>query len=318
MYQTYRIFDTFIASQIPLPELPVCGGEPLITFRQVAGAQLDLAGFTSCHDWRDSDDRLIARTAHRDADYLLSFPGLASFLIAPDGIISCVPMADVEERLVRQLLLNQVLPRYLAHTGELLLHASAVTLPNGATVAFVGESGYGKSTLASFCHQQGAQIIDDDCILVRAGNRRTSVTGGVPTIRLYPDSLHALSHDPAAFVPYVPYVAYSDKQQMRLADGLTPGAEPRALRALYLLDAPGEHQAANAVRIQPATGQAAVMAIVSSAFNLDPSDHHTMARTFLRVTQALNEALPVYHLHYPREHVRLPQVLQALLDHTLP
>jgi hypothetical protein len=72
------------------------------------------------------------------------------------------------------------------------------------------------------------------------------------------------------------------------------------------------------VCIQPATGQAAVMAIVSSAFNLDPSDHHTMARTFLRVTQALSEALPVYHLHYPREHVRLPQVLQALLDHTLP
>jgi hypothetical protein len=316
MYQTYRIFDTIIASQIALPELPVGGGrEPFITARLIASGQFDLAGFTTCHDWRDGGGRLIARTARRGADYLSSFPAQASFLIAPDGVISCVPEAGVGERLVRQLLLNQVLPRYLAHTGELLLHASAVTLPNGATVALLGESGYGKSTLASYCHQQGAQIIDDDCILLRTGAHGVSITGGVPTIRLYPDSLHALSHDPAAFVPYV---AYSDKQQMRLAEGLTPGAESRVLNALYLLDAPGAAQAPNAVRIEPATGRAAVMAIVNSAFNLDPSDHDTMTRTFLRVTQTLQEALPVYHLHYPREHARLPQVLQALLGHTLP
>lgn len=316
MYQTYRIFDTIIASQIPLPELPAGGGrEPFITARLVADGQLDLARFKTCHDWRDGGGRFICRTARRDAEYLLSFPAQASFLITPDGVISCVPGAGVGESLVRQLLLNQVLPRYLAHTGELLLHASAVTLTNGATVAFLGESGYGKSTLASFCQQQGAQIIDDDCIVLRSGAQGVSITGGVPTIRLYPDSLHALNHDPAAFVPYV---AYSDKQQMRLAEGLTPGAESRVLAALYLLDAPGAALAANAVCIEPAAGQAAVMAIVSSAFKLDPSDHHTMTGTFMRVTQALTDALPVYHLHYPRAHARLPQVLQALLDHTLP
>jgi hypothetical protein len=316
MYQTYRMFDTIIASQIPLPELPVCGGsKPLITTRLIADGQLDFTGFTTCHEWRDGGGQLICRCACRDTDYLLLFPEQASFLIAPDGVISCVPVAGVAEKLVRQLLLNQVLPRYLAHTGELLLHASAVTLPNGATVAFVGESGYGKSTLASYCQQQGAQIIDDDSILLRSGTQGISITGGVPTIRLYPDSLHALNHDPAAFSPYV---AYSDKQQMRLAEGMTPGAESRVLDALYLLDAPGKVQVANTVCVEAAAGQAAVMAVVSSAFQLDPSDHRTMTRTFLRVTQTLNDALPVCHLHYPREHASLPQVLQALLDHTLP
>jgi hypothetical protein len=316
MYQTYRIFDTIIASQIALPELPVGGGRaPFITVRLVADGQLDLAQFKTCYDWRDGGGRLICRTARRDAEYLLSFPAQASFLITSDGVISCVPVAGVGEKQVRQLLLNQVLPRYLAHTGELLLHASAVTLHNGATAAFLGNSGYGKSTLASYCQQQGAQIIDDDCILLRSGAQGVSITGGVPTIRLYPDSLRALSHDPAAFVPYV---AYSDKQQMRMADGVTPGQESRALHALYLLDAPGEALAANAVRIEPATGRVAMMAAISSAFKLDPSDHHTTTRTFLRVTQTLNDLLPVHHLRYPREHARLPQVLQALLDHTLP
>jgi hypothetical protein len=87
------------------------------------------------------------------------------------------------------------------------------------------------------------------------------------------------------------------------------------LDALFLLGGPGANSVDDSVRIEPATGQAAVMAIVSSAFNLDPSDHNTMTRTFLGVTRRLGDGLPVHHLHYPREHARLPQVLQALMGH---
>lgn len=313
-----RIFDVCIRSQIPLPELPPSReSEPRITIKMVESGQLDLEGFTTCHDWkRDAGPQMqMCRSARRDADYLLSFPGLASFHINPGGIISCLPDPGTADGLVRQLLLNQALPRYLAHTGELLLHASAVTLPNGQTVAFVGESGHGKSTLASYCHQHGAQIIDDDCILLRSEDQRISITGGVPTIRLYPDSLHALDHNPAGFVPYV---EYSDKRQMCLPAGSTPGSEPRALDALFLLGAPGEPSTDDAVRIEPAAGQIAMMAILSSAFNLDPSDPDTMIRTFSHAAWVLTEGqgLRVNLLHYPREHAKLSLVLQALLDYT--
>lgn len=313
MYQTYSIFDTCIRSEIPLPELPACAQSASpITIKRIASGQINVEGFHTRHEWLDGD-RLICTTARRNADCLLSFPQQADFYIQPNGDISCVPVVGVEQDIVRQLLLNQVLPRYLAHTGELVVHASAVTLPDGRTVAFLGESGYGKSTLASFCHQQGAQIIDDDCILLRSGrDGQVSIIGGVPTIRLNPDSLRALSHDPAVFAPYV---GHADKRQMRLADGSTSGSVPRRLDALFLLDAPADALAANTVCIEPAAGQAAVKAIIGSTFSLDPSDHTVMTSTFSRVALMLREGLSVHHLQYPREHAKLPQVLQALLKH---
>ena len=105
---------------------------------------------------------------------------------------------------------------------------------------------------------------------------------------------------------------------MCLPAGYTPGSEPRALDALFLLGAPGEAPACDEVRIEPAAGQAAMMAILSGAFNLDPCDPDTMTRTFSHAGWALTagQGLRVHHLRYPREHAKLPQVLQALLEYT--
>ncbi len=315
LFDTYRFFDMSVSSQLPLPELPELpdfgGGEPAVTVRQMHAGQIDPEAFETRFEWRNEQGVLICRCARRDADYLLCLPAQASFHIEVGGIIHYTAAPGVGQGLLRQLLLNQVLPRYLAHRGELLLHASAVILSNGRTVAFLGESGYGKSTLASYCHLQGAQIIDDDCILLRAHDRGVGISGGVPTLRLYPDSLTALGHNPADFAPYS---ADSNKLQMHLEDRATFTVGGRSLDALFLLGAPAETPAGAAVRVQPAAGQAAIMSMLGSAFNLDPSDTGTQAATFQRVAQTLGEGLPVYQLHYPREHPALPQVLQALLN----
>ena len=307
-FTNYRFFDLAVSSELPLPELP---GDvrvrPAVTVRQMRDAQFDDEAFETRYEWRNADGALICRCARRGADYLLSLPAQASFHIAADETINYRAAAGIEQGLLRQLLLNQVLPRYLSHTGELLVHASAVTLPNGSAVAFLGESGFGKSTLASYCHLHGAQIIDDDCIALRLHERRVSVAGGAPTLRLYPDSLHALGFNPSCFAPYA---EGSDKLQMQLADSAASSGS-RSLDAIYLLGPP--LQAGGEVSLEPAGGQAAIMSLLGSAFNLDPSDADTQARTFRQVAQTLAAGLPVHWLRYPREHAALPRVLQALL-----
>lgn len=313
MFDTYLLFDTPVRSQMLLPELPRLhdyrGNAPAVTIRQTAAGLVNREDFQTCHEWREERGRLICRCLRRDADYLLSFPRQADFQIEAGGSINCIPAPGVAQGLLRHLLLNQVLPRYFAHTGEQLLHASAVTLANGNTVAFLGESGFGKSTLASYCHLHGAHIIDDDCILLRHGEQGLHVVGGVPTLRLYPDSLRALGHDPAAFAPYADR---TDKLQMSLAEQHTHVATPRVLQALFLLGEPREAPADGAVSIAPAGGQDALMSLLRAAFNLNPSDKNAMRRMFQRLARMLAEGLPVYHLNFPREHSVLPQVLQAL------
>jgi hypothetical protein len=313
---TYRFFDVTVKSQFPLPELPPSiGGEPVITIQQGDFGPFDPLEFQSCHEWRDSENQLLCRCSRRDADYLLSLPQQGDFLIAPGGTITCIAAPGTTHSRLRHLLLSQVLPRYIASTGELLLHASAVTLPNGSTVAFVGESGAGKSTLASYCHWQGAQIIDDDCILLRSCDQHTGIYGGVPTLRLYPDSLHGLGYDADDFVPCT---NGSDKMQMRLDAAPQSVAQPGILDALFVLSPAGEAPAGDAVKITAASGQNAMMSILGNAFALDPSDRNTLRRAFERAAQVLTGGLPVYHLDFPRRHGLLPDVLQALLDPRTP
>lgn len=310
VFGIYRFFDVPVSSQLPLPELhDCCGFEPAVTVRQIHAGQIDPGEFETRYEWRDDQGQLMCRCARRGSDYLLFLPAQASFYIGAGGIINCLAATGVGQGLLRHLLLNQVLPRYLAHTGELLLHASAVILPNGNTVAFLGDSGYGKSTLASYCHLQGAQVIDDDCILLRPDDQGVCVTGGVPTLRLYPDSLRALGHNPAGFAPHA---GDSNKQQMHLAEPAMPASGPRRLDALFVLCAPPEVPAGGAVSVERAGGQAAIMSILRSVFNLDPSDPDTLSGTFQRVARTLDTGLAVCHLRYPREHAALPQVLQVL------
>ena len=311
--RSYRVFGLVVSSELPLPELPCCSGAAAhIVVRRAAAGQVEPARFATRHEWRASGE-VTCRVARGEEGYLLSL-GPVDFLFTVDRQVLCAPLPGTGEGLVRHLLLNQVLPRCLAHTGELVLHASAVTLPDGRTVAFIGEAGRGKSTLAFYCHGKGARLVDDDCVLLRISEQGATVCGGVPTVRLHIASLNGLGADPAAFAPVA---GGSDKWQMYLGHTISRQAAPVELDALFLLGAGDTGSTVDSVWIEPATGRAAVVTLAGSAFNLDPSAHDTMVRTFRHVSRLVN-AVPVYHLRYPREYALLPQVWQALLAHSGP
>ncbi len=97
----------------------------------------------------------------------------------------------------------------LHQRGRLVLHASAAVVA-GQAVAFVGESGYGKSTLALALTPPGEVLTDD-----------------VLPIRIDTDGVWA---EPSGFPPRLPAAGGAGKRRVPISP-----ATPARLRALYVL-----------------------------------------------------------------------------------
>ena len=323
MPDSYRIFDVALSSDFSLPELP--GGswqEPVLAVKLGEGDpdQFDTQGFEKAFEWCDYDGRVVCWCERREDEYLYTFSRSATFHISSEDLISCYLHEGSTMQMMRHLLLNQIIPRYLASTGRLVLHASAVTLENGKSVAFLGNSGFGKSTWVSSFHRHGAQLINDDCILLEFSEAGVTVIGGLVGIRLFPDSVNAVFDEAAGFTNYTPY---TDKQQLFLkGEAGSAQPEPCVLDALFLLndprEDPGDKETVDSVCIEPVSGSKAMMAMIHSAFSLDPSDKKIIARNFQNVGQAIGEQLGLYSLHYPRVHERLAEIRAAVTDRVDP
>jgi serine kinase of HPr protein (carbohydrate metabolism regulator) len=85
---------------------------------------------------------------------------------------------------VEHLYLNQVLPLALSRQGKLVLHGSAVDI-GGQGVAFLGESGRGKSTLAASFATEGTRFLTDDGLLLEWVGECCMIIPSHPSIRLW-------------------------------------------------------------------------------------------------------------------------------------
>jgi hypothetical protein len=112
-------------------------------------------------------------TAKSDGGYLLRFPKLADFTIDAGGRdINCIEAGDgVTVVTLRHLAIDHVMPRVLNLLGIESLHATAVAAPAGA-IAFLGDAGTGKSTLAASFQLTGFESFCDDCLVLRAERSR--------------------------------------------------------------------------------------------------------------------------------------------------
>ena len=315
MFNYYRIFDTTLRCEFPLPELPTFPEQdPLISVKLGEGDpdQFDSQGFELAFEWQDYNENTVCWCERKADEYLFVFYNSGSFHISADGVISCFMHKSSSMQMLRHLLLNQIIPRYLATTGRLVLHASAVTLENGKSVAFLGNSGFGKSTLVSSFHSNGARLINDDCILLDCTENGVTAIGGLSGIRLFPDSVGAVFSESTGFTNYAPY---TDKKQLFLKDEVGDNPpEPSKLDALFLLNDPKEDPT-DIVSIDAATAGDAMLALIYSAFSLDPSDKKMITSNFRNVGQAINERLSIFKLQYPRVHERLPEVRAAVIKH---
>ncbi len=215
----YTAYGFSVHSEIPLPGL-VPGGAP-------ADIRIRLA--TPFDPPVEGDDaQTLLRLAGNEA--FLSVSGVGAFRIRNGREVVVRPAVGVPPGRLRLFLVGTVMALLLYQRGLLVLHASAVSI-GGGVVAFVGETGLGKSSLAAALHGFGCPLVADDLTPVEIGPAGPLVHPGFPQVKLTPEAARALGRDPAGLIPFH---AGEEKGACRLPDGFPRG--PLPLRRIYLLE----------------------------------------------------------------------------------
>lgn len=128
-------------------------------------------------------------------------PNLAIFAVEDGTNITISPEKDADEDKIRLYILGSCMGAILLQRRILPLHGSAVVIDHKA-YAFIGDSGHGKSTLASSFIQRGFQLLTDDVIAVTLGpDNIPYVTPAYPQQKLWQESLDTFGMNSDQFRP---------------------------------------------------------------------------------------------------------------------
>jgi hypothetical protein len=309
---TSKFGNVIVESSFPLGVATVDRGAPdCVVFFSCTKAHESDANQWFHHITGASDKPWMSR-AKQGPSYVLRFHGLIDFLISGDGTVVCGhPRPGTTPDTIRHLFLDQVMPRVISHRGRLVLHASAVLTPQGV-IAFLGDTGRGKSTLmASFC-RHGFPGVADDCLILEEEEGKLFAIPSYSGLRLWPDTISALFGNEQQY----PRVAhYTRKKRVSPDDGLLPSCTDRVpLRRLYVLPSPealGDHRT---ITIEELSPREAVMALVGSVYRLDITDREKLTREFEALSQ-LAGSLGLWRLAIPRDFALLPTVQETVLKH---
>jgi hypothetical protein len=231
----------------------------------------------------------------------LFWQDVGQFLIRDGREIIVDPLPGVDEAIIR-LLLAGILGVLLYQRGVLAIHASVVAI-NESAVAFLGDKGWGKSTLAATLHAQGHSFLSDDLLVVdfEPGGSPT-VRPGFPQLKLWPDSIHCLGADPARLSRLHPGF---EKRASPVTRNFVSDAFP--LQALYVLSY-GPLPA-----IEPIPSQPALTEIIrhSQAIRF-LKEQGNIPRHFRQCAAVVNE-VPLYYLRRPND-LNLVSELSARIE----
>jgi hypothetical protein len=109
-----------------------------------------------------------------------------------DGKTMIVDTLETDLDFLSLFIVSEPLGILLFQRGDILLHASAIKLPNGDGIVFMGEPGAGKSTTAAAFVKAGCNIISDDLVAIRLIDDIPYLVPSFPQIKLWKKSVEGL------------------------------------------------------------------------------------------------------------------------------
>ena len=136
--------------------------------------------------------------------------------------------SEANPRLIRLYLLGPILAPALHQRGLLVLHASAIRI-DGQAIAFVGDKGMGKSTMAAAFRARGYSLVADDLVAIDISGDVPMAYPGFPQLKLFPGSAALLDPRPGELPKVHPEL---DKRSCRSDEGFRTDRLP--LREIHV------------------------------------------------------------------------------------
>jgi len=186
-----------------------------------------------------------------------------------------------------------------------------VVVIDGEAVAFLGGSGFWKSSVAASFLEAGHRLLTDDLLLMQATAGGVLAFPGPPRIKLYPKTARRFLGDTLAGVPMHPE---TEKLILPLnANQSCSTAVP--VKAIYILTGPGPLEVLEnkEIRLRPLLGRQGVVEMLSHTFNTRIQDPNRLERMLNEAARLVN-LLPVRRLSFPRVWSQFTSVREAIIS----
>jgi len=291
----YQVHGLVLHSQLELPEL-ACRGV-------ADGLAADILVLEGAIPGAETVATAVPYLQLSEDAAIFSFGGAGRILVrgGRDVVVEASPEADMA--LLRLYLFGSVMGMICHQRGLIGLHASAVAI-NGRAVAFTGEPGGGKSTLAAHCLAAGAQLVADD-LLVLSFDERLGVLAhaGMPNVKLWRDALGVLGRAPDGLRPDW---WRADKFHVPADDVKSPVP----LQRLYVLAADPDAGDGERERLK---GRSAAGALIANTFRVEYLDAAGRRDSHFRECIRLASAIEVVRLRRAVDPARLPSTAAQIV-----
>jgi hypothetical protein len=302
---SYSLFGLTLQSDVPLPcpEVPYLSEDPHVVLSE--STERELAALCCDLPTRIEDDGFWSCALYGDGTARVCWKDHFDFVVSGDGgRVLWRRLVDVPDEVIFTYLLGQVLSFSLLARGLEPMHATSV-LVNGSAVAFLGDCGAGKSTLAAILVERGYCLITDDVLVVRFDGDRVIAHSGLGRLKLTPESADAVFLGRRG----IPMNRFTQKMVVPLGTDQQM-SKPSPLRTAYVI---GDRSDNSSVVTSPLTGRAAFVAVIRHTFN-DSVRHPARLKQQFAFARRLLETVTVKTLVYPRQLDRLSGVADAILS----
>jgi hypothetical protein len=228
----------------------------------------------------------------------IRYDQMFEFLIAPQGNSVVYRLhGNVSSGSFQTYLLGRVFSYVLVKMGHEPLHATTVVVDGGA-VAFLGGSGFGKSSLAACFIASGCSLLTDDVLRTEERHGHYLAFAGPPCLKLLPGVARLYMDDISNGVPINNREASVSKLLFPLAaEHGVSGNVP--LVAIYVLTNPRKVYRRQRVVLASMSAREALMNLISFTHN-DALISAQRMRRLLECAQRLSATVPMRSLAYPR------------------